>query len=360
MTLSALYTNYLDKNNIEYDIVYIDKYDKEEGTNAKNVYRWNLNIKKKWGFLRKLLYYWKFKRFATDILLKNNYDFLIVWNEFTAFMFAAFLKKHFSNRYSINIRDYHYFRFPPVKHRLKRVITSSSFSTVASKAFIPYLPQYDYVVIHSLNKKLVESLNPREKLQENTKPIRILYLGYLNYPENVCKVIDQIENDNRFVFELAGVGVDIIKKYVLEKKINNVIVHGPFEPKDTASFLENADILYSLYDVGNKFVDTALSTKLYYATYLNIPIIVFKDTFMENVSGSLKIGFSVKKNMLDGMADNLYNWYHTLDMLEIKKNCSDFINEIERSHQELEKNLVKYLLSRTNPPKENKLRHTMS
>jgi hypothetical protein len=343
MTLSALYTDFMDKNGIEYDIIYIDKYHITEENNAKNIYKYELFIKKEWSFPRKWIHYWGFKKFATDILIKNNYDFIIVWNEFTAFMFADVLKKNFAGKYSINIRDYHYNNLFFVFNRLKIAIKPSAFSTVSSEAFIPYLPKYDYLMVHSLNSKFLKKLEPRISLKSNKKPIEILYIGYMNFPENAYKIIDELGNDDRYILKFVGAGTEVIGDYIKDKNINNVMTHGRFDPSRTPEFLKGADIIYALYDVGNKFVDTAISIKIYYALYLSIPIIVFKGTYMEELSTRLGIGYPIKKNEFMNLADELYEWYHSLDMQSISKLRTNFLEEINLGHQKLEEKMKYYL-----------------
>ncbi|GAA0310763.1 hypothetical protein GGQ92_001654 [Gracilibacillus halotolerans] len=339
MTLSALYTDYMDKHNIDYDIIYIDKYQIDESHNASNAYKYELNIKKEWSFIRKWIHYWGFKRFATKILIENNYDFIIVWNEFTAFMFADVLKRNFAGKYCLNIRDYHHFNLFFVFNRLKKAIEPSAFTTVASDAFIPFLPKKDYLMIHSLNNRFLRELSPHTNLKPKDKPIKILYLGYMNFPQHAIKLIDELANDNRYILHFIGAGTEMIGEYIKDKKIQNVVQRGRFDPSETPNILKDVDIIYALYDVGNKFVDTAISIKLYYAIYLNIPIIVFKNTYMEKISHRLGIGFIIEKDNYYNVGNELYEWYHSLDIRTISKSRSEFLKSIKISHDMLEEKM---------------------
>lgn len=343
MTLSSLYTDFMDKNNIEYDIIYIDKYHEIESSNAKNVYRYELFIKKEWSFVRKLAHYWKFKKYAKKILIENNYDFIIVWNEFTTFMFADTLKKYFPNKFSVNIRDYHHNNLFFVFKRLEKAIFASSFSTISSEAFRPHLPKFDYTMIHSRNSIFLDHLIPRNKLCEKNKPLEILYIGYMNFPENAFRVIDQLGNDERYLLKFIGAGTEPILEYLDGKNINNVIVGGKFEPSKTPDLLKTADIMYALYDVGNPFVDTAISIKLYYASYLNIPILVFKGTYMDQISSEIGIGFSISKGDYVDLGDRLYDWYHALSIEEMSEKRSKFMEEINNSHHNLAVKMTQHL-----------------
>lgn len=335
MTLSSLYTDYMDKIGIKYDIIYIDKYHEDEKSNAENVYKFDLYIKKEWSFARKWIHYWKFKKFAKDILLENQYDFIIVWNEFTGYMFADVLKKYFPQKYCLNIRDYHYNNIFFVNNTLKKAIKNSVFATISSEAFKTFLPEHNYLMIHSMNRKYVEKCKPKEKLREINENIEILFIGNMCFPENVYKIIDSLGNDMRYTLNFVGSGTEFIGPYIQDKNITNVKYHGRFEAEQTPDFLESADIIYNLYGVGNTFVDTLLSIKLYYAVYLNIPILVFKGTYMEKISEKCGIGYAIDKDGFISLGDELFTWYHNLSQLEIKHKCESFIEEIDDSHNQL-------------------------
>lgn len=57
MSLISLYTAELEKQGIDYDIIYVDKYGEIEKTNAKNVFRYEVEIKRGYSnFKNKILF----------------------------------------------------------------------------------------------------------------------------------------------------------------------------------------------------------------------------------------------------------------------------------------------------------------
>lgn len=343
MTLVSLYTEFMDKNNIPYDIIYIDKYHAEEENSAENVYKYDLYIEKNWSFTRKLFYYWRFKKYASEILIKNKYDFVITWNQFTAIMFSDVLKRNFDNKYCLNIRDIFMPNNPIIRRILKNIVKASAFSTVSSDGFIKYLPPFDYVTIHSMNLKVLSNCTPHVKLKDKNLPINITYIGYLHLYENCYNLIDSLGNDDRFRLNFYGQGSDLIVDYAKERNITNVFCVGKFEPSETASLIQDADIIWNLYGVGNINLDTALSIKLYYSIYLNVPILVFKNTYMAEIAERYGIGYAIEKDGFNNLGSNLYNWYHKLNQKEIHENCEEFKNVIFESHKKLENLLEGYL-----------------
>lgn len=343
MTLVSLYTEFMDKEGIEYDIIYIDKYNSNEKVDAKNVYKYNLYIEKEWSFLKKLKEYWGFKKYAIDILLKEKYDFVIVWNSFTAFMFANILKNNFKNKYSVNIRDYGFEKLPPVYFRTGKAIKNSAFTTISSEGFKSFLPKFNYTMVHSLNNKVLSKCQPKEYLVSKENPIRITYIGYMVFYENCFKIMDELGNDDRYILQFFGEGSHIIKEYAKENRYNNVETIGRFEPEETPSLLSQADIIYNLYGVGNTHVDTAISIKLNYAVYMKVPILVFKNTYMAEVSERCGIGYSIQKDDFEGMGNKLFEWYHSQDQKKIIYKCNEYIKKIEEDNLELNMLMEEYL-----------------
>lgn len=343
MTLVSLYTEYLDKNNIPFDIIYIDKYHENEQTTAKNAYKFDLYIKRDWSLPRKFLSYWKFKAFATRILMEKNYDFIITWNVFTAFMFSDVLIKHFDRRFCLNIRDVGTKWNFIINQGLRKAIMNSAFSTISSDGFRKVLPPHNYVTIHSLNMKILSNCTPHTMLKSTDKPIIITYIGYLCYYENCYRLIDQLANDKRYELRFYGQGSNLIENYTKENGIHNVFCIGKFEPNQTASLIQDADIIYNLYGVGDVNLDNALSIKLYYAIYLNVPILVFKNTYMEEISQKCGIGYAIENDGFAGLADKLYAWYRNLDQTDIFNKCTLFKEEVKIRNQEHQELLNKYL-----------------
>ncbi|RIO55501.1 capsular biosynthesis protein, partial [Staphylococcus hominis] len=118
------------------------KYDTEEKINGiTNYYKYNLKIKSSWSKLKKIWYYYSFKSFASKILKKNNYDFIIVWGSYTGQLFKEILIKKYPGKYILNIRDYFYEKNWLIKKRMKKLVEMSKFTTLSSEGFLKFLPK---------------------------------------------------------------------------------------------------------------------------------------------------------------------------------------------------------------------------
>lgn len=344
MTLTSLYTEEFKKANQSYDIIYIDRYHEMEESDAAKLYRFELDIKKEWTYPVKLLHYWKFKKYAIDVIDENKYDFIIVWNEFTAFMFSDYLVKNYANRYCVNIRDQNYNRFFWVQAKYKQALSKCCFATISSEKFRHVFPKYDYLFIHSYNNNIIEKLKPVKRKQVIGKPIRLMFIGRMSYPETMYAVIDAIGNDTRFEFFIIGAECEKVLPHVNECGYKNVHIHGAFEPDETARFLEDADIIYSLNKENDIHSDTLLPIKLYYAIGKCIPILAFKSSFTYEYASRYNLGIGVTTKDFRELGDIMYKWYQELNQDDISEGCRRAMVEILESHNELKEMINEYIL----------------
>lgn len=345
MTLSSLFTSILDKYSIPYDILHIDKYFEDEPSNALNVYSYKLKIIREWKFTKKLIKYFSFRKFAKNIISKNSYEIIIVWNSLTALMFIDLLILKYRKKYIINIRDYNFEKIPLIYLLLKILVKNSLFTTISSKGFYKFLPKYDYVNVQSLNLKILEQNTPRNSTQKVDVPIKITFIGYVRFFDNDKKLIDLLGNDNRFQVQFFGEGSHYLKEYSDNKGYHNIVCIGRFESSETASFLENTDIINNLYGCGSIELDTAISIKSYYSAYMKMPILVFKNTYMEEFTNGFNYVCDFNNS---SFADDLYNWYRNIDFNELSKACDTFIFNAIKDNNNFEDLFIESVLRKGN------------
>lgn len=186
MSLISIYTKYFEEHGIEYDIIYMDKYDEEEEIGAKNIYRFVNVIDRRWTKIYKVIKYSKFINYATKVLKREKYDKIIVWNDVAILMFGIFLAKKYKNKYCLNCRDYNGENNPIIYYIFKKAIKNSYFTTISSGGFKTFLPMYDYIDLYSYNYKLLQSSQPRNQL--STGRLRIGFVGNVRFFEENYKL----------------------------------------------------------------------------------------------------------------------------------------------------------------------------
>lgn len=347
MTLISLYTDFLTKNNIEFDIIYMDKYGEKEEFPAKNIFAYKNVIKRNLPKIIKIIKYFKFKNYAISKLKENKYDFIIVWNDIAIFIFADYLTKHWKGKYCLNIRDYLYQKkIKWIYNRFRKTIKNSAFTTISSTGFKFFLPEHDYIQIHSLNMSVLKDLQPRTSFREKNKPIRIGFIGYVRFFETNKKLLDIFKNDNRFELHYYGTNANILKKYAEENNIYNTAFHDTFPTSETSKYLEKIDIINNLYGNGNIALDYALSIKLYHAIFTRIPILVCPNTFMEEIANEYQIGFTFHRYD-DSIKEELYKWYSCLNYETFKLNCNKFLCKVFEDNEQFAKRIhEKFLIEK--------------
>ena len=330
----SMYTEFFKENHIKYDMIYRDKFHTEEYTGAETDYRFEASRK---NILTRAFGQVAFTRFAKKVMKKNDYDFVVVWGETAAALLSGLLKKKFSGRYCVNVRDLLEGRKRFLRKKLDVAVKSSSFTTVSSPKYIDTLPSgfKEYYFVHSYNEKIAGETDEilKNKSRKADGAINILYIGNIRFYDHLYRFMDSIKNDPRFHLSVCGHGSEPVKEYAEAHSIKNVSTVGMFPKEQTGEYLAQADIIYNLYGTESPNLRTALSNKLYYACCLHIPILVYRNTSMYEFSSRCGIGFAVDDHDREHLADALYNWYNKLDASSVDEKCSAFLEEAKASQK---------------------------
>lgn len=343
MSLITLYTQYLDQNNITYDIIYVDKYNEIESNTAEHVYRFKMEVNREWSLWKKLRQYFKFKLYAEKILRKNKYDFIIVWNSFTALMFYNILTFKYKGRYSFNIRDYAKEKNKMIFKMMRRLTVNSAFNTISSEKFKTFLPDEKYITLHSINTEVTKGILKNEKLHEKTSPIKITFIGYVRFFNQDIQMIESLKNDSRFLLQYIGEGSQVLKNYAEKNGIYNIHTLGRFDVKETSNFINHADIINNVYGTNTPGLKSAISIKFYYSLYREIPILVSKGTYMEEVATEAGNSITIADNNFEDMGNYLYEKYNDINQVQMKSKIHNYIEKIEGNNKLFNEYLEKYI-----------------
>lgn len=343
MAMISLYTERLLRNNIEFDIVYMDKYGESEEFPAKNKFVFTNIIDHNQPRWRKALRYMRFRKYAIRILEENKYDFIIVWNDVAIIMFADYLALKWKGRYCLNVRDYCHQKIKPVYWMFKWVISNAAFTTVSSLGYQVFLPKSNYIQVHSLNMPVLRKITPRTSFRSKEEPIRIGFVGYVRFYEINIKLLEIFKNDSRFELHYYGSHSEYLQEYAVNHGIENAQFHGSFPVQETNVYLNRIDIVNNLYGNNSLSLDYALSIKLYNGVWCRIPILVCPNTYMEKITMKYGIGYTVRSYDVK-MKDEIYNWYHNLDFSEFNSNCEAFIKTIEEENAVFDNAFNRYLV----------------
>ena len=342
MAMISLYSERLLRDGIAFDIVYMDKYGEDEDFPAEKKYVFKNLIDHSQNRWRKALRYMKFRKYAIRVLEENRYDFIIVWNDVAIIMFADYLARKWRGKYCLNIRDYCYQDIIPMSWLFKWVIGNAAFNTTSSLGYKVFLPESDYIQVHSLNMPVLRKLTPRTEFRTKDEPIRIGFVGYVRFFEINTKLLDIFKNDSRFELHYYGSHAEYLQEYARKNGINNARFHGSFPIQDTNLYLEKIDVINNLYGNQTKSLDYALSIKLYNGVWCRLPILVCPGTYMEKVANEYKIGYTV--NTYDsGLRDRVFEWYHNMSFSVFNQGCERFIATVENENNAFDHVYEKYI-----------------
>ena len=162
-----------------------------------------------------------------------------------------------------------------------------------------YYEEYFYRLI-TIDKVFYMPNIPDTKVFKNFKrkqspPFTIGFIGVIRYENEIKMLIDAAEKAKVNVFIAGNSFTDEIKRYSDGKDF--VTYYGAYNYKEEISMLySRIDCIYAVYDTKKKNVRLALPNRLYEAIYLELPIIVSKDTYLEEVVKRLNVGESVDPN----------------------------------------------------------------
>ena len=325
ISMISKYTEYFDSNEIEYNILCTDRYERTvyPSSNIKAFPCKNLKSKKE-----KLKMFLSFYKWAKKVINQEKYDFLVIWNENTAPLFAPLLLTKYRHRYCVNIRDVDFLNQKTVNLVRKAVIENSSFSTYCSTAKLDFPKGYPYVLMRSINMKVLQDTTPRTELRKSGDKIRIVSIGKIRFPLANKRIIGSLGNDDRFELLFIGAGSETLKCY--KEKYNNITLIGAYLPEDTAKYLADADIINSYFGTTVLGFERMTSIRFSYGPYLRIPVLVGIGTEME--SEGKKYGFVYAVDETDeSLGDNLYNWYYGLDFATFNAGCQRYLDDLKKS-----------------------------
>lgn len=329
-SLLSIYTDYLNEQGIEYDIIYYDRYGIEESSAAKDIYKYTNSSHNKMSSFGKIYHYYRFRKFVISLLKRKRYNQLIIWNSFTAFLISDIIIKKYKDKYFLNIRDYGFEKVKPIYLLMNVLIKRSIITTYSSPGFLDFLPHYEnqekLLFVNSFRDLKIKHKQEKKK----NEVINIGFIGNVRFFDNDIKLLETFKNDSRFLISFYGTNTEYLRTYCEENQITNVDIEGPFPIEKTEYYLEKIDVMNNLYGFGSTALDKAVSIKYYHALTKAIPIIVYEDTFMEEFCVNK---FVFKKNYNQTIKEDFYNWYIHLNSEQLITNAKMHLSKIENENK---------------------------
>lgn len=184
-------------------------------------------------------------------------------------------------------------------------------------------------------------INP-EKIMNKEKLV-IGYIGAVAYYSSLKALFEACNNIENVEIVIAGKGPDSEKVENEAKKYKNVKVLGRYNyEQDISRLYSMVDVVYSLYNVDNYNVKLALPNKLYESIVCGKPIIVAKDTYLEEYVKELEVGFSAPYKDVDALKALIEDIYNDREKLsDISRKCMEIRNDY--FYETVEEEFLKWL-----------------
>lgn len=324
---------------------YIHRYTEllEKAKKDYRIYFWNrsgisLNLSEKYifynysselnnGKVRKFFDFVRFRTWLIGQLEKNHYEKIIVLSTLTGVILGNYLYKRRGD-YIFDIRDYSYEHILPFYNIEKKIIENSAFTTISSAGFKSFLPEYEFVIAHNLNRNEIDL---DKKFTKAEKTINFVWNGMLRYFEFQRQYLDALKNDSRFNIIYHGDGPELekYKSYCAQSGFINVHFTGSYDNSDKERLLLGAHILNNCYGYthgNNNKVKYAVSNRFYDGIINHIPQLVEMDGFKPKWANSSGVGVSFPPNR--DFANKLYDYYQSIDADRFNQSCERELKRI--------------------------------
>jgi len=297
-----IYSDYLDGVGVEYDLIYLDR----DGT-AEQLGTCSYPITYNKG-QHKLSNFLRFAREAKKILKRGAYDFVFVMPTMPSVLLSGFLKRKYSGRYLVDVRDPTYEKNPIYFALEKKVMKHAAMRVISSLGYKKILPEADYVFCPNVS---ASERVPRYSFTGAVEKgkIRIAYVGYISYTEACRKMIEHVLRDDRFYLDFYGIEAHegVVSGYVRDAACDRITYHGAYTPSEKGDIIMGVDVLFNAYNVK---CNPAFPNKLYDSMYFKKPNLCDYDSalFLECDKYAYPVNYGD-----EGLLDGIYEWYSELD-----------------------------------------------
>ena len=259
----------------------------------------------------KALNYLLFTPTAAGILRKKKYDFIIVLTTVPAVLLCNYLSRHYASRYIVDIRDYTQEGTASYFKREEKVLSWAALRIVSSADYARFLPKLEYTLFHNFNAADASERPVTRLVKAKDRPIVIANIGTLSYAKQIIKLIDLVDQDERFALHLYGNdGRGLITAHANEKNNARIRIMGAFQPRDKEALYAKSDLIFNCYGNDRPLVQYAISNRYYDGAIAHKPLVVSPETSMQRLSGEFACPLDLERlTDLNGLAE----WYAELD-----------------------------------------------
>lgn len=333
------YTDELDRNNVDYDLIVWNR-NGYDYTNIDNISEYSETMDNRIRKIYKLSYYYRYTKYTKTVIEKNKYDKIIIFTIQMAMYLKRYLLKNYRGKYVIDIRD-HAWNF-----NMKKLIKKSFAVVVSSPAFKKWLPKnINYIVSHNISKYDIEKYDLNKDTIKSNK-IKVSTIGALRDFEFNSQVISHLANKNSISLEFVGTGIseEELKVYSETNNVNNIRFTGLYKKEDECEYYINSSIINAYYTGKYKVNREAIPNRLYNACIHNKPIIVSDGIYLGELVKQYNLGIVVNLDK-ENLYEKIINYLNSDEYKKLSIGIENFLKQVSDDEDififELEK-FIKY------------------
>lgn len=155
-----------------------------------------------------------------------------------------------------------------------------------------------------------------DSIKSKSDKLRVSYIGMVrNQIAEFTALFEAVADLEQVVVNVYGGGVDLPKLKELERKYNNVTVHGDYDGvKESADIYNNTDVSYIAYNCNNpNYQGDFEPVKLYEAIFTGTPILATEALNPGSVAINEGIGIAVNTLNSDEIREAILKFYNNKD-----------------------------------------------
>lgn len=340
-----IYTQELEKNVTPYEVLFWNR-SGEKLTLPQNYRACEVYSEEEQRVVTKLFDFLKYRRWLKGQLKSKKYDKLIILSTLSGMLIFDLLKKY-KRRYFFDIRDYSYEHIGLFFAIEKWVIKNSFATSISSPGFRNFLPQYEYIIAHNIQKAELNINHQVQLPKGDAETINIVWNGTMRYFGHQKKIIDRLANDKRFALYYHGTGPELTQyeEYCDLKGVKNVFFTGRYDNTEKAQLLEKADIINNSYWIEKENeIKYAISNRFYDGLVYKIPQLVESKTYKAGICEKYGVGIGINPDE-DKFADLLYEWYMGFDRERFTDGCEKLMNIVQNDNRKYEDVIIRFVVS---------------
>lgn len=328
------YERLLEQQGVHYEVIFWNRLSTPRNTTVikdENVICINKFCRK--GKL-KLLSFFAWRKECLKILNQNRYDNLIILSTVPAILLWTYLLLHYKGRYIFDIRDYTMESNYIFRKLVMKLVRNSCLTPISSKGFLRWLePSNKIIVNHNITVGNHTEFNPPEF--SGDKSINLSFVGNVRLDTQTRAMLISLGNNDRIQQHYFGRVLPTcdIEQVIKDRKLTNVVIHGPFDCADKKVIYCNTDLINTVY-VNSETEDsislgdsTPLPNRLYDALMFYRPLVASKGTYLAELVDKYDLGINI--NGFDkNIEQQILNYTNSFDKIKFQNGCDKLREEV--------------------------------